>query len=110
MKSENKLEGASNFRAWKLRVDIILAKNKVLDIVTGNIMEPTFAASISSRKETPTSEELWASCAQEESGIILRDRKEEASQALATRFKNKGKKKSGSQHKKSNKKDMSKIQ
>jgi hypothetical protein len=40
MKSENKFEGASNFRAWKTRIDLILAKNKVLDIVKGKIMEP----------------------------------------------------------------------
>ena len=33
MKSENKLDGASNFRMWKTRIDLILAKNKVLDIV-----------------------------------------------------------------------------
>ena len=33
MKSENKLDGASNFRAWKTRIDLILAKNKVPDIV-----------------------------------------------------------------------------
>jgi hypothetical protein len=38
MKSKNKLEGASNFKAWKTRIDLILAKNnKVLDIV-----EPQF--------------------------------------------------------------------
>jgi hypothetical protein len=42
MKSENKLEGASNFREWKTRIDLILAKNKVLDIVKGKIMEPQF--------------------------------------------------------------------
>jgi hypothetical protein len=42
MKSENKLEGASNFRAWKTRIDLILAKNKVLDIVKGKIVEPEF--------------------------------------------------------------------
>jgi hypothetical protein len=44
MKSENKLEGASNFRAWKTRIDLILAKNKVLDIMKGKIMEPQFEA------------------------------------------------------------------
>jgi hypothetical protein len=33
MKLENKLDGASNFRAWKTRIDLILAKNKVLDII-----------------------------------------------------------------------------
>jgi hypothetical protein len=42
MKSENKLEWASNFRAWKKRIDLILSKNKVLDIVKGNIVEPQF--------------------------------------------------------------------
>jgi hypothetical protein len=42
MKSENKLDGAFNFRAWKTRIDLILAKNKVLDIMKGKIMEPLF--------------------------------------------------------------------
>jgi hypothetical protein len=44
MKSKNKLKGASNFRAWKTRIDLILAKNKVLDIMKGKIMEPQFEA------------------------------------------------------------------
>jgi hypothetical protein len=42
MKSENKLDGASKFKAWKTRIDLILAKNKVLDIVKGKIVEPMF--------------------------------------------------------------------
>jgi hypothetical protein len=42
MMSENKLEGASNFRAWKTRIYLILAKYKVLDIVKGKIVEPQF--------------------------------------------------------------------
>jgi hypothetical protein len=42
MKSENKLDGASNFKAWKTRIDLILAKNKVLDIMKGKIVEPEF--------------------------------------------------------------------
>jgi hypothetical protein len=42
MKSEKKLEGASNFISWKTRIDLNLAKNKVLDIVKGKIMEPQF--------------------------------------------------------------------
>jgi hypothetical protein len=42
MKSENKLEGASNFRTWKTRIDLILSKNKVLDIVKGKIVELEF--------------------------------------------------------------------
>jgi hypothetical protein len=40
MKSKNNVEGTSNFIAWKTRIDLILAKNKVLDIMKGNIMEP----------------------------------------------------------------------
>jgi hypothetical protein len=42
MKLGKNLEGDLNFRAWKTRTDLILAKNKVLDIMKGNIMEPQF--------------------------------------------------------------------
>jgi hypothetical protein len=42
MKSENKLDGDSDFKAWKTRIDLILAKNKVLDIVKGKIVKPKF--------------------------------------------------------------------
>ena len=42
MKSENKLDGSSNFRAWNIRIDLILAKNKVLEIVKGKIVKPEF--------------------------------------------------------------------
>ena len=42
MKSEIKLDGVSNFIAWKTRIDLILAKNKVLDIVKGKIVQPNF--------------------------------------------------------------------
>jgi hypothetical protein len=42
MKSENNLDGASNFRAWKTRIGLILAKNKVMDIVKGKIVKPKF--------------------------------------------------------------------
>ena len=40
MKSENKPEGASKFKACKTRIDLILAKNIVLDIVEGKEKEP----------------------------------------------------------------------
>jgi hypothetical protein len=42
MKSENKLYGDSNFRVWKTRIDLILSKNKMMDIVKGKIVEPEF--------------------------------------------------------------------
>jgi hypothetical protein len=42
MKSENKLDGAYNFISWKTRIYLIPAKNKVLDIGKGKIVEPKF--------------------------------------------------------------------
>jgi len=41
MKGENKLEGASNYRAWKKRIDIIPEKNKVLDLVKEKVKKPS---------------------------------------------------------------------
>lgn len=41
MKGENKLEGASNYRAWKKRINLILKKNKVLVLVKGKVKKPT---------------------------------------------------------------------
>ena len=41
IKGENKLEGASNYRSWKKRIDLILEKNKVLDVVKGKMKKPT---------------------------------------------------------------------
>lgn len=41
MKSENKLQGASNFRSWKKRMNLIFGRNKVLDLVQGKDKEPT---------------------------------------------------------------------
>lgn len=40
MKSENKLEGTTNFRAQKIRFDLILASEYLLEIVQGKIIEP----------------------------------------------------------------------
>jgi hypothetical protein len=42
MQLENKLDGDSNFKAWNTRIDLIRAKNKLLDIVKGNIVELEF--------------------------------------------------------------------
>ena len=41
MKGENKLEGASNYRAWKKRINLILKKNKVLNLAQGKLKNPT---------------------------------------------------------------------
>jgi hypothetical protein len=50
MKSENKLNGASNFIAWKTRIDLILSKNKVLDIMKGKIVKPEFKEGIQEKE------------------------------------------------------------
>jgi len=41
IKGENKLEEASNYKSWKKRNDLILEKNKVLDLVKGKVKKPT---------------------------------------------------------------------
>lgn len=41
MKTENKLEGASNYTAWKKRIDLILEKNKCLDLVQEKVKKLT---------------------------------------------------------------------
>ena len=40
IKGEKKLEGASNYISWKKRIDLILEKNKVLDLVKGKVKKP----------------------------------------------------------------------
>ena len=62
MKSEKNLEGASNFRTWKKRIDLILAKNKVLDIVKGKIMEPQIEEG---KEKEPQNVAVVMSCSQE---------------------------------------------
>ena len=45
MKGENNLEGASNYRTWKKRIDLILEKNKVLNLVQGKIKKLKYESS-----------------------------------------------------------------
>ena len=58
MKTENKLEGASNYRAWKKRIDLILEKNKVLDLVKGKVKKPTEGSSDADKAKFRESEIL----------------------------------------------------
>lgn len=39
--TESKHEGTSNYKAWKVRVETILERNKVLGIVTSKVTEPS---------------------------------------------------------------------
>ena len=64
-----------------------------------------FAASMNTRKEYPTFEELWTCCAQEESRISAKEKP----QAFTARFKN-SRNKRKFEKKPNQKNDMSKIQ
>lgn len=41
IKGENKLEGTSNYRSWKKRIDLILEKNIVPNLAKGKVKKPT---------------------------------------------------------------------
>jgi hypothetical protein len=72
-----------------------------------------FVASMNTRKEYPTFEELWTCCAQEESRISAKEKpqKKYDDQAFTARFKNfRNKRKFGSKKKPNQEKDMSEIQ
>jgi hypothetical protein len=78
-----------------------------------NIVLNAFSASMNTRKEYPTFEELWTCCAQEESRINAKEKSQKKydDQAFTTKFKNfRNKKKLGSRKKPNQENDMSKIQ
>lgn len=52
MKGENKLEGSSNYRAWKKSIDLILEKHKVLNLIQGKVKKPTDEAEKEKFRET----------------------------------------------------------
>jgi len=39
-KEGNRLDGASNFKAWKKRIDLVLMENEGMDFVLGKVPEP----------------------------------------------------------------------
>jgi hypothetical protein len=72
-----------------------------------------FSTSMNTRKEYPTFEELWTSCAQEESRISAKEKpqKKYDDQAFTTIFKNfRNKRKFGSRRKPNKEKDISEVQ
>jgi hypothetical protein len=72
-----------------------------------------FFASMNTRKEYPTFEELWTCCAQEESRINAKEKpqKKYDDQAFTARFMNfRNKRKFGSRRKPNQEKDISEIQ
>lgn len=39
-KEGNKLDGSSNFQAWKKIIDLVLLENEVMDLILGKVIEP----------------------------------------------------------------------
>jgi len=40
-KTKNKLEGATDYRAWQARIVLVLSRHKILGFVRGKVAEPT---------------------------------------------------------------------
>ena len=47
---ENKLDGESNHKPWKKRIDLILEKNKVFDLDKGKVKKPANESSEAKEK------------------------------------------------------------
>jgi len=62
-------------------IDEVISEKELVTTILNGLPRSweAFATSISSRKEVPSFEDLWTSCAKEESRLISRDRKEEDS-------------------------------
>jgi putative lipoic acid-binding regulatory protein len=90
----------------------IISKKELVNIVLDGLPKTwdAFAASMNTRKEYPTFEELWTCCAQEESRINAKEKSQKKydDQAFTTKFKNK--RNFGLRKKPNQEKDMSKIQ
>jgi hypothetical protein len=107
-------------RIYKLRyklqaIEEVIPEKELVNIELNglSISWDAFAASMNTRKEFPTFEELWACCAQEETRINSKEisQKEEDAQTYAINFKrHEGNKIFGSRKKSNHKKDMSKVQ
>jgi putative lipoic acid-binding regulatory protein len=105
----------SQLRDQLQAIEEIISEKELVNIVLNGLPKTwdAFAASMNTRKEYPTVEELWTCCAQEESRINAKDKSQKKydDQAFTTKFKNfRNKKKFGSRKKPNQENDMSKIQ
>jgi hypothetical protein len=96
-------------------IEEITSEKELVNIVLNGLPKTwdAFVASMNTRKEYLTFEELWTCCAQEESRINAKEKpqKKYDDQAFTTRFKNfRNKKKFGSRKKPNQEKDISEIQ
>jgi hypothetical protein len=105
----------SQLRDQLQAIEEIISENELVNILLNGLPKTwdAFAASMNTRKEYPTFEEIWTCCAQEESRISAKEKpqKKYDDQAFTTRFNNfRNKRKFGSRKKPNQEKDMSEIQ
>jgi hypothetical protein len=105
----------SQLRDQLQAIEEITLEKELVNIVLNGLPKTwdAFAASMNTRKEYPTFEELWTCCAQEESRINTKEKpqKKYDDQAFTTRFKNfRNKRKFGSRRKPNQEKDISEVQ
>jgi hypothetical protein len=96
-------------------IEEIISEKELVKIVLNGLPKTwdAFAASMNTRKEYPTFEELWTCCDQEESRTSAKEKpqKKYDDQGFTTRFKNfRNKRKFGSRRKPNQEKDISEIQ
>jgi hypothetical protein len=103
----------SQLRDQLQAIEEAIPEKEVVNIALNGLSRSrdAFAASMNTRKEFPTLEELWTCCAQEETRLNSKGKpqKEEDVQAFETNFKRHGGKKRFDSRKKF-KRDMSKVQ
>jgi hypothetical protein len=104
----------SKLRDQLQAIEEIISEKELVNIVLNGLPMTwdAFAASMNTRKEYPTFEELWTCYAQEESSISEKEKpqKKYDDQAFTTRFNNfKNKRKLGSRRRPNQEKDISEI-
>jgi hypothetical protein len=105
----------SQLRDQLQAIEEIISEKELVNIVLNGLPKTwdAFSASMNTRKEYPTFEELWTCCTQEESRISAKEKPQNKynDQAFTARFKNfKNKRKFGSRRKTNQEKDISEIQ
>jgi hypothetical protein len=105
----------SQLRDQLQAIEEITSEKELVNIVLNGLSKTwdAFDASMNTRKEYPTFEELWTCCAQEESRINAKEKpqKKYDDQAFTARFKNfRNRRKFGSRRKPNQEKDISGVQ
>ena len=104
----------SQLRDQLQSIEEIISEKELVNLVLNVLLKTwdAFAASMNTRKEYPTFEELWTCCAQEESRISAKEKpqKKYDDQAFKERFKNfRNKRNFGSRRKPNQEKDISEV-